>query len=287
MIGNDLAEAEATLAQGASDSSEGTCTAVSWGDRLATVNRQGATQQMPWVGTAPWVGDRVRVVAAGKQPFCIAVYGSPEGTFVSAAGNLATVTGDDGVTYVYPYPFGASYSAGNRLLLDHAHRAVVMRYSADPPVIDPVNPSGPPSGSLSAAWFYPIDSGNYSNGVFSSQYAEVSVSRTAAYWYGTQIAHTIPDTAVISRAEIHLVELWDQVPGTSTQMGYHTQPTRGSEPTITSTINVSGSGAYALGGFADLLKIGAAYGVGFRKNTGWRRFDTYALSGAIYMEWTA
>lgn len=285
MIGREIAESEAALAKGASDSAEGLCTAISWADRLVTVNQQGALLQMPWVGHPPWVGDRVRVITAGQRPFCEAVYGSPLGTYVSAAGNIATVTGDDGVTYEYPYPNGASYSVGHRLLLDHAHRAVVMRYSTDPVTAVPGGPSAPTSTSGSA-WFYPTDSGNYRSGVFSSQYAEVSINRTAAYWYGTQIANTIPDSATITRAEIHLVELWDNVPGTPTQMGTHTQASRGAEPTITGTINVSGTGVYALGSFANSLKTGSVYGLGFRKNTGWRRFATYATSGAIYMQWT-
>jgi hypothetical protein len=33
------------------------------------------------------------------------------------------------------------------------------------------------------------------------------------------------------------------------------------------------------------LKTGAAYGIGFRKNTGWRRFSSFDSSGAIYIEW--
>jgi len=266
-VGEDTARDLAGLRAGLSETTEGLCVAVSWSDRLVTVNLGGAEQVMPWAGSPPWVGERVRVVYVGQKPLCIAVLGSPMGTVQSVSGSKATVLGDDGVTYVYPYAFGDTLASGNIVRLDHAGHFVAARYATTQtaPIFDV--PDAPPSAAKSAT-FRPIDSGNYRNGVFSSQFVEISTTRTGVLWYGSQIANTIPDSAVITRAEIQLVELWDEVPGTGTS-------------------NVSGSGAVSLlGTYADNLKTGAAFGIGFRKNFGWRRFDTYANSGAIYMEWS-
>ena len=277
----DVAVSEAALAAQLADSAEGVVVDADWPALLVKVNRHGGEQWMRWVGEAPWEGDRVRVVEAAGTRFCMAVYGAPMGSFVSVAANIATVTGDDGVTYRYPYPSGSAFSPGQRLLLDHAHRAVVMRYSAEPAGSEYSTPAPPPESGVQSRTFFPIDSGNYRNGAFAGQLVEISVSRSAAYWYGTQIADTIPDSATILAARISLVENWDEVPGTATQMGTHTQPTRGSEPAISGTINVTGPGAHDISAFATALKTGAAYGIGFRKNTGWRQFASFTSSGEI------
>lgn len=274
----------AAVAAGLSDTTSGTVVSVDWTNRLVVVMVAGAPQAMPWQGAPPWPADQVRVVYSGQRPVCELVEGSPQGTVVSVASNLAIVTGDDGVAYTYPYSSELTLSAGNRVALDHAHRIVSAKYSTEPAGSEAAGPTAPGAGRKSAT-FRPIDSGNYSNGSFASQYAEISVSRTAAYWYGHQIEDSIPDGATVTKATIALRELWDQVPGAPTEMGTHSQASRGGEPTISGAIDVSGSGTFDIGAFATALKTGSALGIGFRKATGWRRFDTYARSGSIYMEW--
>lgn len=285
-FGEDNARAISSLEAGLSDTQEAICVGVDWPNRVAQINVGGVVQSMPWVGESPWNGDRVRVVTAGLKPFCVAVWGAALGTVATVGSNLATVTGDDGQTYTYPYLSGAAPTAGWRVVLDHAHRFVGSRISTEPAGSVVVLPPAPPVGASGSATFYPTDSGNFRSGSYDGPYVEISSTRSAAYWYGAQIANTIPDSAVITVATISLVELWDNVPGTSTQMGYHTQQARGAEPTITGTVNVNNTGTYDISAYADGLKIGASYGLGFRKNTGWRRYDTAANSGAIYMAWT-
>ncbi len=281
---DDAARMAAKLRAGLSDTSEGICISVDWVNRLVAVNVGGATQMMPWLGAPPFPSDRVRVIYAGTKPICELIQGSPVGTVVSVASNLATCTGDDGKTYVYAIENGAALSAGQRVRLDHAGRLVVLRYAVNPPGLTLPGSNSAPGGSSNAT-FLPVDSGCFRSGAFDTQFVEASSSRVAAYWYGTQIADTIPDGATITRAEINLVELWDQIPSAPTPMGTHTQPFRAAAPTVSGTINVFGSGTVPLGSFADALKTGAAYGIGFRGSTGWRRFDTFAGSGGIYMEW--
>lgn len=277
----------AEVSAGMSRTLEALCVGYDWANRLVLINISGTDIPMRWVGTPPWKGDRVRVTWAGQQPYCEAVWGSSLGTVQAVASNLATVTGDDGQTYRYPYPFGAAPTAGQRVALSHAHQMVLGRISTDPSavVVDP--PAPPPTGNTGRATFLPIDSGNFMNGAYRDQFVEVSTTRSAAYWYGTQIADTIPDSAIITAASVALVEHWDRVPGTATQMALHTQPTRAGEPALEGSVPVSDSGSFSLlGEYANRLKTGAAFGLGFRKNTGNRRFGPYSESGAITMEWS-
>jgi len=286
MQGEQAAQVDADVRAGLIDSLQGICVDYDWPGRLVKVNIGGAVQVMPWVGPAPWRGDTVRVIYAGQKPFCKAVYGSALGTVQSITANVATVLGDDGRTYRYPFRSGDTLSNGFRVAMDHALHMVVHRISAEPPASAYDTPAGPAGPTVGAAVFRPIDSGNFSNGSFTTQFAEVSSSRTAAYWYGTQIRDTIPAGSTVTVARLSLSELWDQLPGVASRLGTHTQPSRGGEPAISGAINVTGGGDIDILAYAAALKSGTAFGVGFAKNFGWRRFDTFALSGSIYMEWS-
>lgn len=289
MSGEQDARRVAELRAGLSGTAQGYCEDLDWPNLLATINIGGARQIMPWVGTPPWPGDRVRVLYSGNQPACWAVYGPSQGTVVSVTANVATVTGDDGETYIYPA--AVTVASGNRVRIDHGGRLINAVYPTEPgeTILQPAAP--PPANAGGAATFRPIDSGNYRFGVYQNAFAEVSDNRTAAYWYGTQIADTIPDGATVTRAELHLVERWDNLPGTPSKLGTHTQPTRGAVPAMTGGIDVLNGGAIDLmpngdTAFPDRLKTGAAYGLGFAQTFGWRQFDTSAGSGAVYMEWS-
>lgn len=283
------AERLSELKAGGSRTIEAICVGYLWSERMVIVNLSGAEIAMPWVGEPPWRGDRVRVTWAGQRPYCQAVWGSALGTVTAIGSNLATVTGDDGQTYRYPYEFGAAPSAGQRVALSHAHQMVLGRISTDPSAAEVEAPPPPPAATKRSGTFAPIDSGNFMNGAYREQTVEISTSRSGAYWYGTQIHDTIPDGATITRAELVLTEHWDRVPGTPSSLAVHTQPTRGGEPVLYGDYPVLDGGVVnllATAGYADQLKTGAAYGLGFRRNTGWRRFGPYSESGAIYMEWS-
>lgn len=288
MTGASDARRFAELAAGRSDTTEGYCEDLDWPNFLATINIGGARQIMPWAGVPPWPGDRVRVVYGARKPVCWAVYGASQGTVVSVAANVATVTGDDGKTYTYPT--AVTVTSGNRVRLDHGGHLVTAIYPGDPiqPAYTP--PAAPPAQAGGSVTFRPTDSGNYRGGVYQGSYVEISDTRTAAYWYGTQIADTIPNGATITRAVLQLVERWDKIPGTPSQLGTHTQATRGGVPALVGALNAFGSGLMDLmpngdTTIPDRLKTGAAYGVGFRAGFGWRQFDTSAGSGAITIDW--
>lgn len=291
--GAQTAKQLAQLAAQTAATTLGTCLSVDFTNLLAVVDVGGAAQSMPWVGSAPYKGDRVRIMTAGGQPACFAQYGHPLGTVVAVASSLATVTGDDGQTYQYPYPSGVTLAAGNRVALDHALRVVVELISAEPPGSLYVQQSGAPGPTKQSRTFTPTDSGNYTSGAYSTQYVEISTTRYGFYWFGTQIADSIPDTATITRAIVTLSEVWDEVPGAASLMQLHTDSSAshgGSQPTLTGAgVSVSNSGTFDISSMVAALVTGSAFGLGFPGGAthGWRRFDTFLASGAITIDWTS
>lgn len=278
------------LAQGSSDTTEGTVLDVDWAAGLALVDMNGVTVEMRWEGPAPWDGDRVRIVKAGQKPVCALIMGSPMGTLQTVSSGYATILGDDGQTYRYPYLGAAPTLAAPRVRLDHAGRVVLSGgYSAEPEGSDFVRPSAPPKPSAREAWFAPKWSGNWREGSYQNSGVEVSDSRTGAYGYGKQIRDTVPNGATILVARLYLSLEWDNVPGVASSLGVHGFDQR---PTSFSDANLSGGGAVSgttvalPGGVISALVGGSAFGVGFRSGNGWRRYKPAPGSGRIYMKWS-
>lgn len=283
-LGRDIARLDARVRDSGADSSEGTCTEILFADRLVQVNVGGAETLIPWMGAAPWPGDTVRIFQAGQTRVCRSVYGSAQGTIVTVAANIATVTGDDGQTYTYPV--AGTFSSGQRVALDHARRIIIGRYLAEPAGSKYQTPPAPPVPAVQDRWFYPLDSGNYRSGAFTPGPVEISDSRAGFYWYGTQIADSIPDTATILTAAVTLAEEWDNVPGTPSKLGRHGQPTRGGQPGLTGSIDVFDGGTVDIMPFAAALASGVSYGLGFAAGFGWRRFGSGSSSGGIHITWS-
>ena len=278
--------------QGSAASSEGVVTAVDFTAGVATVDVAGVTQVLRWSGPAPHVGARVRVVKAGQQSFCaLAAEGSTLGVVQSVASGFAVVLGVDGREYTYPYDFDKTLSAGQTVAMDHGRQLVLFRVSANPDVVAPdVGPTVPVESRRVTKTFKPTASWNWYSayGRWDSQFVEISTTRSGYYFYGTQIDNTIPDSATIISARIQLSEVWDKFPGTPSLMGVHGYSNRpGSGPLgLSGAVSVTGGGSHSLTlAQANALKDGAAFGVGFAQNTGWRRFDTFVRSGAITITW--
>ncbi len=285
-FGEEQARTNRALEEASARASTGTCVGYGWAAGLTQVNVGGSVLSMPWAGDAPWIGETVRVIWVGGQPIAIAAHGSAMGTVQSVTSNIATVTGDDGRTYLYPVATGLTVSAGHRVRLDHGGRLVSVRYAAEPPGSAFEVPPAPPSSGGSAT-FVPTASGSYRDGVFRSGQVEVNEFRVGVYWYGEQIAGTIPDSAAVTRMEIRLTEEYDQQVGPASRLGTHTQASPSGEPSIIGSIDVDGSGAYSILPFATALKTGAALGVGFQLGYGYRGFSAAPAGGQIYAEWTA
>jgi hypothetical protein len=226
--------------------------------------------------------------------FCAGVYGPPLGTVQTTGGGFASVLGDDSVTYSYPH-LGDAPANGSRVRLDHAGRGVSAGvYSVEPEDSEFVPPAAPPPASGSSggeAWFNPAWSGNWRPG-FSGAAVEISSSRVGLYGYGTQIRDTVPDSASVSVAQLHLSQNWDNVPGVASSMGTHGfdgAPGSASNANLSGTYSVPGGSRVVdiTGAVADALKTGSALGVGFRSgSSGWRQYGAAPGSGRIFMKWS-
>ena len=281
----------AEIKQGMSSTTKALVVDQDWDNGVVTVSIGGSEQRMGWIGSAPWPGDMVRVISAGGAVFCAAVYGPALGTVVSSAGGYSTVTGDDSGEYVYPH-VGAAPADASRVRLDHAGRGVLAgEYPVEPDDSEFTRPAPPPSASGGEAWFNPAWSGNWNPG-FQGSAAEISSTRTALYGYGTQIRDTIDDSSIITVAQLHLTQNWDNVPGVASSMGTH-----GHSGPPGSASNADLSGSYAvpggsvvvdlLGVVASALQTGSALGVGFRSgSSGWRQYAAAPGSGRIFMRWS-
>ena len=274
---------------GRSDTTVGTCVGYDFPNQLVKINVGGQTLSMPWAADMPFAGDSVRVLWVGNKPICIAVNGSAQGTYVSVSSGIATVTGDDGRTYLYAMPNGITFTAGDRVMLLHSKRMVGSpKYAVEPPGSTLNVPGGPPGGSSGSATFKPTQSGSYRDGAFRGQDVEVNAGRAGMYWYGTQIAATIPDSATVKKMTLQLVEIYDNIPGTPSMLGTHTQAAPSGQPTIAGVIPILDGGSINILSLANALKTGAGLGVGFdiSGQTGYRAFASLASSGSIYAEWT-
>lgn len=279
------------------DSTEGVVVEQDWDNGFVLVNFGGTEQRMKWALGAPWPGDKVRKVSLGGAVFCIPVWGAPLGTVITTAAGFATVLGDDSKTYSYPHVGGAPAN-GARVRLDHGGRGVPSgTYSVEPANSEfiPPPPPPPPSGGGAGGrqvWFHPSWSGNWNPG-FQDPSVTVSSSRTGFYGYGTQIADTIPDSAVLTVCQLHLSKTWESgsTTGVSTSMGLHGF---NGPPGSASSGDLFGSYSFGpnetvinlLGAFADALKVGSALGVGFRSGSnGWRTYAPAPVSGRIFAAW--
>lgn len=279
------------LGQGRADSTEGLCTDVDWAAGEAVVNTNGQERRARYAGTPPWPGDRVRVVQAGVGNIvCFVIYGAPMGTVITTASGVATVEGDDGVTYQYPYR-GSAPANGARVRIDHAGRCIPPgAYAVEPAGSDFTTPDAPPSvggaATFTAAW-----SGSWRYGTYDSSGIESSFSRVAGFGFSSTVADTIPDTATVKRAQLQLTVDWNRS-GSSTAIRFGSHGF-GDAPTVLAEANLSGSlfvpqdaGSVDVLAFANALKTGSVKGFGIYPNSSyWIRYSPAPNGARLYMEW--
>lgn len=106
--------------------------------------------------------------------------------------------------------------------------------------ISPLAPPDPAGGAVvdRSHIFTPIDSGSYRAGNWWSDDVYAQSGQTGAWFYGTKINDTIPDTATILSIELFIVND-DPIQGTP-NIGYHSYPTK------VDGVNVNVSGAPAV-----------------------------------------
>ncbi len=280
------------LGQQKADSTEGVCMDVVWASRVAIVNANGVEGQYPWVGAPPWPGDRVRLVKAGVgNVFIELIQGSPMGTVITTASGIVTVLGDDGAQYRYPH-LGSAPANGVRVGLDHARRCVLSgAYSAEPEGSDFIVPGAPP-GSGGSATFAPVWSGSWRYGSLAGPAVESSNTRVAGVGFGTQIVSTVPAGATVTKAELLLVQEWNQsyspAPVRFGVHGHDAQPVTLAEGDLSGSVSVPQDATrYDISGFAAALKSGSAKGLGiYPDGSYWIRYAAAPTGVRVYMEWS-
>jgi hypothetical protein len=277
------------FANGLSDLRVGTCLSINWAAGTASVNIPGSTVDMPMV-IAPVVNARCYVGFLANRPIVLGPVARPPLATATAApsGGLVKVTGDDGVVYTVVSD-GFSITSGMRVLLAWGDRGgyVVGIPTADPLTGFPISNGGTvPGGGSTTLQFNSIDGGTQNS-------AYMGGSGTSGFWtrdvwcgdttlgawiFGSQIADSIPDSAVIDSVAVSVSQTGGSG-GSSPNFALHGLPSRAGTIVPSSPVPVSGgSGLKGLPtSFGDALKTGAAYGIATLHGGWWIYSPTAAL----------
>jgi hypothetical protein len=290
-LDKDATDAIAKLQTGLSRLEVGVCLAVNWSDYTVNVNVGGGVVDIPMAGTLPAVGDKVWVGFLGNLPVCLGPVPRPTTGVVNAApsGGKVAVKGDDQVVYSVAYDVAYTPAVGHRVALDWSVPGgfLLGRLSSDavldpPPVVAPPAPSGPQYFDVT---FNPTDSGTYGSRWQSTE-VWASATTRGAWFYGAQMASTIPDNATIDAVNIYLSSFYQF--GDSPVLSLHSQQSKGGAPdVIASHETFAGSGWAALPpSWGDALKTGGAFGIG-TNHGGYHKYRPAGQgnSGALAIRW--
>ena len=253
---------------------------VDFGDGAVTILSAGVSEPLP--------GKSVRVIRIDDLAIMLglSVPVSGIGVVTSAGSPLLTVTTSAGSLQL---PRISSYSAvvGDAVLIDwDAGGVVIGKVSAVPagtyvpPTVDPTDFS---------VEFRATDSGTY-GGSWSQNDVWCSDSNLGAWFYGTAIADTIPDSATISRIQIYLPEFYNAYPSSLATLGVHSLAAKTGAPAVSGAFAVAGGAGWRdlPTNYADLLKTGAALGIG-TNHGGYHKYSgraSDANSGLLRIDWT-
>lgn len=269
---------------------------VSRTGNFAKVNVGTSSVDIPFVGMyLPPPGHPVQISTQNGQ---VVVTGParplPGSGQITATGTpRATVTAW-GIAYSLPYQtsYTPVLSDDVSIIWSADGGLITGKVSATSNVTPPdANPGGGTGGgSFHPAPFTAIDSGTYRSGSgWWTNTVRASVD-DGAWFYGSKIKDTIPDTATITLARIYLPiqQINVDAPG---QLRVHTNATK---PAGAPSFTGSASGLSAVGGwrdippaFIDYLKVNTG-GLGFDGGGFWINYGTAsnAMSGALDIAWT-
>jgi len=259
------------------------------------INTGESTVTVPFVGISlPPVGHPVQVEVSDGQ---IRVTGAaralpPTGIVtVAANGTVATIVDDDGIAYTLPYQTASPPVLGDEMQITWTIKGGIIQGKVTP-LPTPNTPFTPPAGSGGAfhpAPFTAIGSGSFGSRWFTNDVYS-SASNQGAFFFGSKVADTIPDSAAITLARIFLNPR--STSGAAPILQVHTSPT---QPGGAVAFVGSGYALPARSGWVDiplsmidLMKTGA-YGLGFNHG-GYSIFKGVGadnLSGALDIAWVA
>lgn len=264
-----------------------------------TVNMAGGNVQAICVGGQfPAVGDNVMVLQIGPTLICLGAIPKPaHGIVTAAAANgRVTVKADDGATYSLNYNHLYTPAVNDHVKLDwdliggFVVGPLAAAPTGDPHLILPAGPPPPAEGSSQhTVVFNPTDSGTWNGSSYFTTEVYCGDSTVGAYFYGTQIADTIPDNAVINGIALYVDETTNYYPGSFATFGLHPLAGKSGNPAASSPVAITaGSGWKGLpGGFGDALKTGSMRGLS-TAHGGYHIFAPKGVgnSGALSITWT-
>lgn len=239
---------------------------------------------------APNPGDSVRCLAtsAGTVVLGLSRPRRSTGTVKSLAAPLVTVTTSIGDVAM---PYLSSYApvVGHLVAINWTAGGIVLgQVTAAPDGITPGPGPGPTPPADYSVDFISADSGSYGTSWFTND-VYCSASNIGAWFYGTTIADTIPDAALILSVSVYVTEFYNQFPSSLATIGTHPLTGKAGVPVVSNAITISaGTGWKSLpASFGDLLKTGAAKGVG-TNHGGYHKFTARASdssSGLLRIAW--
>lgn len=254
---------------------------------------------MPALNPMPAVGDNVEVLQVGSSWLCLGATARPAtGTVADVPANgRVPVTGDDGLAYTPLYGPTYTPSVGDLVLLDwRVPGGVVLGpLSAAPSIRNPdvpvaLNPI--PEHAQVTRTFIPTDSATWSPAAGAYLYSTVwcADSLVGAYFYGTQIQDTIPDTATVIDVSLYLNEEANYSPDDLATFGTHALLTRtsGTPSAIDAVTVTKATGSKPLPvEFGTAFQNGTAYGLA-TNHGGSHIFSAKGISnsGALTITWT-
>lgn len=278
----------------------GVCRSIDWTVQIADVSFDGSANTIPcrMSGDAPRPGEPVWVLFVDDLALTIEPPSRPPlGKVVgSPSAGQVSVLSDNGQTYVVGFQTGYTPADGHRVLIDwRGGGFILIRVDAESVAPAP-DPGASGGGQVARSkTFNAMDSGSYRTGggwqtgavYFGSSFP------SAGYFYGPQMADSIPDTAPITAARVYLEVLQASGAGTMT-LSLHTSATRpGGNLALDQTINIGAMPAGFRGdvtlptSWGDLLKTGARLGIG-TSGPGLRVLkgtNQQPAAGAITLDW--
>lgn len=276
----------------------GKCVSVDWKQLVAQVQLVGVPQAIPvrMVGQAARPGDDIWVMLAGESAFTIGRPSRPAtGTVTGSPVNAqVTVKADNDVTYTVGFSPSYVPAPGHRVLLnwDGGGHIVIRTDAADQPTVVVAAPAS--TGSTKSQTFYASDSGSYRSSGWQTGSVYFGQSfPSAGYFYGNQIADSIPDGATITGIRAYL-EVIDASGQGTMPLSLHASASRpGGSLALDQTTSIGAmprgfAGTIDLpNAWGDLLKTGARRGIG-TSGPGYRVLrgtNAQPAAGALTIDW--
>ena len=242
--------------------------------------------------TEPLPGDPVRVLRVNTTTIMVgpAFPLSAIGTVTATGTPKLTVTTSAGSRQL---PFMSSYSAvnGDTVLIDWASGGVVLGKVTAAPAGAYAPP--PPVSTAFQADFFAVNSGSIQSGSWNKNDVWASDSNMGAWFYGSAIADTIPDSATVTRLQIYLPEFYNQYPSELAAIGLHALSGPSGGLSLAGPTPVWGAGWRDLpSSYGDLLKTGVYLGTGVQQlnpGLGYHKYYGTAsdsASGLLRIDWT-